>query len=127
MEIVVFIGKTLVACIIELAAGWLIAGDYFRGKKGFIVDVLAAFSMVGLSWLLTYTGSAREYICKANEVPQGVEGVIFDIEQCLSDTQWLQNWGETFQTSFGMHPVVSAVVLYFLIKWGWSPLKNITS
>ncbi|WP_407559711.1 hypothetical protein [Vibrio parahaemolyticus] len=124
MGIVVFIGKTLVACMIELVVGGLIAGDYFRGKKGFIVDVLAALFMVGLSWLLTYTGNVREYICKANEVPSDVEGVTFDIDQCLSDTQWLQIWGETFQSSFGMHPVVSAVVLYFVIKWFWPLLKT---
>ena len=123
MEIIVFMGKTLVACIIEFAVGWVIAGDYFREKKGFIVDVLAALFMVGLSGALTYTGSAREYNCKANGVPKSVEGVTFDTEQCLIDTQWLLNWGETFQSSFGMHPVVSAVVLYFLIKWVY-PLRK---
>lgn len=128
MEVLVFIGKSLVAFFIELFIGWIIAGDYFRGKKGFIVDVLAALFMVGLSWLLTYAGSAIAYICNTNKVPEEVDGLTFDTKQCLADNQWMLNWGETFQTSFGMPPVIAAIVFYFLGKWVVYPLiRNITS
>ena len=113
---------------VELSIGWIIAGDYFRGKKGFVVDVLAALFMVGLSWLLTYTGSAIAYICNTNKIPEGVEGFTFDTEQCLAKNQWMLNWGEAFQTSFGMPPVMAAIAFYFLGKWVVYPLiRYITS
>jgi hypothetical protein len=124
MEIFSFIFKALTGSLIELAISLLIAGDYFSGKKGLIVDVLAAICMLGLSWLLTYTGRAREYICKSSEVPQSVEGLSFDTKSCLADTQWLLAWGESFKTSLSMHPVVAAIVLFFMVKWGWLLIKK---
>lgn len=125
MGILFFLMKTLVALTLEFLIGILIAGDYFRGRKGFVVDVLAALTMVGLSWILTYTGSAVEHLCNANNAPEGISGLTFDVKRCLNESQWLKDWGATFQTSFGMHPVICAIGFYFVAKWGPPFFRNI--
>ena len=108
---------------IEFIASYLIAGDYFRGKKGLIVDILAALAMILIGALLSFGGASKQSICDSNKISEGWP-ITFDHESCSKHAEVLSEWGGLFQTSMGLNPVLAAILFYFIIKWGLPLLKR---
>lgn len=123
MSFIIFVFKSMCVVAIELITSYLIAGDYFRGRRGLIVDILAAMTMILIGLFLSFGGAAWLSICDKRKLPEG-EPITFDYESCSKHAEVLSEWGELFQTSLGLNPVLVAILFYFIVKWGLPLLRR---